>query len=46
MKGTLATTMATLYCANIPTALSTITTLSGDQTIVSQMKEDLEMEKI
>lgn len=44
MEGTLATTINTLRGIDIPTALDIITTMSGDQATVSQLKEELEKE--
>lgn len=45
MERTLNTIINTLYYSDIPTALSIISTMSRDQAIVSQLKEDLEKEK-
>lgn len=45
VEGTLATIMDMLCCTDIPSALSIITTINGDQATMSQLKEELEKEK-
>lgn len=45
MEGTLATIMDMLCCTNIPTTICIITSMSGEQATVTELKEELENEK-